>query len=267
VNEDRGGTRTTARTSGAADLHVHAFGNEVRRGVALDPARALAFLDAIAASGLALVALTDHDDVDNARELVAIGRDRGLALVLGIEVTTGEGHLLGLGVEGPVVTRRALADSIADIHDQGGIAVAAHPLLFGPVSASAALLARLADAGPLRRPDALEGFNPGAAWLPRYGRRLREFAARYGYPTVGGSDAHRPSAIGRGRTRFPGSTFEDLRTAIATGEVSAEGRPYGIRDAIAGVAIRLRGSSGGTEVRATATEPEPAPAPSAPDNA
>jgi predicted metal-dependent phosphoesterase TrpH len=250
---------------GAADVHIHPFGNDARHGQGLDPSRAITFLDAIAASGLQLAALTDHDDLDNARQLIVIGRDRGLALVLGVEVTTGEGHLLGLGLDRPILTRRALGDSIADIHDQGGVAIVAHPLLFGPISASAAVLARLADGEPLRRPDALEGFNPGAAWLPRYEPRVREFAARHAYPVVGGSDAHRPSAVGRGRTRFAGSTFDDLRAAIAAGRVSAEGRPYGLRDALVGFAIRVRASSRRPVVGAVPV-PEPESTPSPPDN-
>ena len=218
----------SAPTLGRADLHVHPVGNgsSVRNPTAL--------LAALLAAGLDLVALTDHDRIDAAAELAARGADAGLVLIVGEEITSRDGHVLGLGLQTLVAPGRSLGDTVAEIHAQGGLAIAAHPLLAMPSSASRRTLEALAQGPPERRPDAVEGFNPGVAWLPGYRRQLERLAAAAGYAVVGGSDAHRPGGVGRGVTRYCGHTFEDLAAAIAAGETIVEGRGYGLRDLLQG---------------------------------
>lgn len=209
---------------GRADLHVHPAGN----GSSLaDPA---AFLEAIAATGLDLVGLADHDRIDVALDLAARGADRGLVLTVGEEVTTREGHLVGLGLAARIPPGMSLGDTVAAVHDQGGLAIVAHPLLVLPSSAPASILRALADGPPDRRPDAVESINARAAWLPGYRRRIERLAAQAGYAVVGGSDAHRPERIGRAVTRYPGRSFADLRAAIEARQTLAEGRTFGLRD-------------------------------------
>ena len=137
---------------------------------------------------------------------------------------------MGLGLRALVARGGSLGDTIAEIHDQGGLAIVAHPLLATPTSARATILRELAEGRPDRRPDALEVFNTRVAWLPGYRRRVERLAAAAGYAAVGGSDAHRPANIGRGLTRYPGRTLADLRAAIAAGETFGEGNAYGLRD-------------------------------------
>jgi predicted metal-dependent phosphoesterase TrpH len=215
---------------GRADLHVHPAGNRASGG---SPG---AFLDALPAAGLDLVGLTDHNRIDFAAEIAARGIDAGLALVVGEEITTREGHVLGLGLRSLIVPGGGLGDAIAGIHAQGGIAIVAHPLLPIPGSTSRAVLATLAQGRPDRRPDAIEGFNWRVAWLPGYRRRVERLAADAGYAVVGGSDAHRPADAGRGVTRYRGATLADLAGAIAAGETAVEGGPDGLR----GLVLRAR---------------------------
>jgi len=216
----------SATTVGRADLHVHPIGSGASGG---SPAAVLAGL---LTAGLDLIGLTDHDRIDVAVELATRGADVGLALVVGEEVTTREGHVLGLGLRTLVVPGRGLGDTVAEIHAQGGIAVVAHPLLSIPISTSRTVLETLAHGRPERRPDAVEGFNARVAWLPGYRRRLRTLAADAGYAIVGGSDAHRSADVGRGMTRYRGKTLADLAAAIAAGETAVEGRPYGLRELV-----------------------------------
>lgn len=218
----------SAPTLGRADLHVHPVGNgsSVRSPTA--------FLAALLAAGLDLVALTDHDRIDAAAELAARGAGTGLVLVVGEEVTSRDGHVVGLGLRAPVAPGKGLGDTVAAIHAQGGLAFVAHPLLAMPSSASGWILQTLAQGPPERRPDAVEGFNPGVAWIPGHRRRIEELAAAAGYAVVGGSDAHRPGSIGRGVTRYRGRSFAELRAAIAAGETTAEGRAHGLRDLLRG---------------------------------
>jgi predicted metal-dependent phosphoesterase TrpH len=216
----------SATTLGRADLHVHPVGNRSSPG---SPA---AFLAALPAAGLDLVGLTDHDRIDIAAELVTRGADLGLALVVGEEITTREGHVLGLGLRSLVAPGGSLGDTVAEIHAQGGIAIVAHPLLSMPNSASRTILDALAQGRPERRPDAVEGFNSRVAWLPGYRRRVEKVAADAGYAVVGGSDAHWPADVGRGITRYRGETLADLAAAIAAGETAVEGRTYGFRELV-----------------------------------
>ena len=220
----------SAPTLGRADLHVHPAGN---RASGSSPA---AFLDALPGAGLDLLCLTDHNRTDFAAEIAARGADAGLALVVGEEITTREGHVLGLGLRSLMVPGGGLGDTVAEIHAQGGIAIVAHPLLSMPGSASRTILETLAQGQPERRPDAIEGFNWRVAWLPGYRRRVQKLAADAGYPVVGGSDAHRPADVGRGTTRYRGATLADLAAAIAAGEIAVEGDPGGLR----GLVLRAR---------------------------
>ena len=211
---------------GLADLHVHPSGN----AVSAETARAV--YAALRASDLRVAVLTDHDRVDVAQALVARSRDERIPieLVVGEEITTREGHLLGVGLTARVPAGLCLADAVAAVHDQGGIAVVAHPLLPGSMAASARLLVELAEGDPRARPDALEAMHPMAAWVPGWRRRVEGLAQRCRYAIVGGSDAHVPRSVGRGRTGFHGDTVADLMAAIRGRETWAEGRPYPLRD-------------------------------------
>src|SRR5450759_4095278 len=94
---------------GHADLHVHPSGNAVG---AKTP---MAVYAALRASDLQVAVLTDHNRVDVARELVARSRDEGIpiGLVVGEEITTREGHLLGVGLTALVAAGLSLADAAA----------------------------------------------------------------------------------------------------------------------------------------------------------
>ena len=153
-----------------------------------------------------------------------------IEIVVGEEITTRGGHRVGGGLAAVVPAGLALAEAVAAVHDQGGIAVVAHPLLPGTMAASARLLVELAEGDPRSRPDALEAMHPMAAWVPGWRRRVEGLAQRCRYAIVGGSDAHVPRSVGRGRTGFHGDTVADLMAAIRGRETWAEGRPYPLRD-------------------------------------
>ena len=101
----------------------------------------------------------------------AMAQDRGLPIevVVGEEVTTLGGHLLALYLEAPVRSYRSLRTTIAAVHDAGGIAIPAHPLVPYPLCAQAFALRRLLeDPDPRFHPDAIETFNPTALGRPRH---------------------------------------------------------------------------------------------------
>ncbi len=77
-------------------------------------------------AGLSFVALTDHNHLD-AKPLE--GYRDGVLVVVGTEVSTSAGHLLGLGLPDPVYRfSDDPTDALSDVRDAGGVAFAAHPV-------------------------------------------------------------------------------------------------------------------------------------------
>lgn len=132
------------------------------------------------------VAVTDHDTIEGARRLAQTADFR---VIVGEEVSTRDGHLIGLFLHStirPGMSARATADAI---HDQGGLVLAPHPFvrLFGCSLNDAAW--RIAD-----QIDAVEVCN-GQNLRSAPDRRAEEFARRFGLPTFCGSDTHLASSI------------------------------------------------------------------------
>lgn len=236
---------------GRADLHIHTLASDGTAGVVeiLDHVERNTELD--------VIAITDHERIDAALAGRAMARDRGLSfeVVVGEEVTTLGGHLLALWIETTVKPFRSLRSTIAAIHDQGGIAIPAHPLVPYPLCAQAFALKRLLADDPHHHPDAIEAFNPTTLGRPMHAQVVR-FAEEHHLARVGNSDAHALEAIGSGYTTFPGHDGDDLRAAIAAATTHHHGtfhatgaqlgtfgrqlRKYG-RDARANLGGRIRG--------------------------
>ena len=221
---------------GRADLHIHTLASDGTAGIS-------EILDHVERStDLDVIAITDHERIDAALAAQAMSRDRGLRaqVVVGEEVTTRGGHLLGLFLTERVKPLQSLRSTIAAIHDQGGLAIPAHPLVPYPLCAQGWVLRRLiADPDPRFRPDALEAFNPTTLGRPMHGRVVR-FAAEQGLPTVGNSDAHAAAAIGTGWTTFPGHDPEDLRRAIVEGRTHHHGSFHGTASQLGTFGQQLR---------------------------
>jgi predicted metal-dependent phosphoesterase TrpH len=244
----------TARL-GRADLHIHTLASDGTAGVVevLEHVETQTELD--------VIAITDHERIDAALAARSISRDRGLRaeVVVGEEITTLGGHLLALWIEEPVKPFRSLRRTIAEIHEQGGLAIPAHPLVPYPLCAQGWVLRRLLADEPRFRPDAIEAFNPTTLGRPWHDRVVR-FADRHGLARVGSSDAHALAAVGAGHTTFPhadgvadaaalraailaGTTREHGAfhpTAAQLGTFGAQLRKYG-RDAKANLGGRIRG--------------------------
>jgi predicted metal-dependent phosphoesterase TrpH len=203
---------------GRADLHIHTLASDGTAGIVeiLDHVERNTELD--------VIAITDHERIDAAVAGRAIARDLGLSfeVVVGEEVTTLGGHLLALWLERPVKPFRTMRTTIAEIHDQGGIAIPAHPLVPYPLCAQGFVLRRLLADEPRYRPDAIEAFNPTTLGKPWHQRVVR-FADEHGLARVGNSDAHSLDAIGIGWTTFHGRDGDALRSAIAARETHHHG--------------------------------------------
>ena len=157
---------------GRADLHIHTLASDGTASVAeiLDRVEREAVLD--------VIAITDHERIDAALAARRMAEDGGMRVrvVVGEEISTRGGHLLGLFLERPVPRLRSLRWSVAAVHEQGGIAIPAHPLVPYPLCAQGFVLRGLLDDPDPARPAGRDrDVQPHRArpLLARAGRPLR----------------------------------------------------------------------------------------------
>jgi predicted metal-dependent phosphoesterase TrpH len=222
----RGGNELLAADGqiGRADLHVHTLASDGVSGVE-------EILDQAERIGLDVIAIADHERVDAGIAARAMAEARGLhvQVIVGEEITTRGGHLVGLFLERRIPPWGSLRSSVARVHEQGGLAIIPHPLVPYPLCASARSIRRLmADPDPVFHPDAIEAFNPTTASMPWSGR-VPDFAAEVSLVPVAASDAHRAADVGHALTLFAGHSTEDVRAAIVRGRTAWQGAPYAWR--------------------------------------
>ena len=196
---------------GMADMHLHTLYSD-------GTAEVQAILDHVEQhTQLDLIAITDHERIDGAlraRELIDAGGFH-FEVVVGEEITTRRGHLLGLFLSERIPPLRPLEETIERIHDQGGIAVAAHPMApLTPSIGRRSLLRVHQDTDPAHHLDAIELLNPSAAGRLRRHHRSRLNRELLELAALGNSDAHVLEGIGSGWTWFPGVSAEEYRAAI-----------------------------------------------------
>lgn len=143
----------------------------------------------VAESGIDVLCVTDHHAVDGARRAA----DRlPCRVVVGEEVRTHTGELIGLFLTERVPQGLAADETARRIRDQGGVVYVPHP--FDPMRRCLheASLLDLVDRGLV---DTLEVWNAKTS-LRSLNRRAADLAAEAGLPGGAGSDAHVPDAIG-----------------------------------------------------------------------
>jgi predicted metal-dependent phosphoesterase TrpH len=205
---------------GKADLHIHSSAGDGLPAVheILDHVEKETDLD--------LIAITDHDLIEGsleARDLVAKGGYR-LQVLVGMEITTLEGHLLAYDLEEPVRMLQPLARTIELVHEQGGFCIVPHPMSWLTLSLQRWSIERiLKDPREEIRLEGLEILNPNLAGRVSYERVMALNEQRFHLPELGGSDAHFLSLIGQARTFFPGRTAEDFSQALESRTTRAEG--------------------------------------------
>lgn len=213
-------TRRVSRSTGwsKADLHLHTTHSD---GL-MTPEETI---DIIANRGnVQVIAVTDHDTTDGAfiAQKYARAHHPQLDVIVGQEVTTGEGDVLGLYLKSTLPQFDTAAEAIRAIHQQEGLAVAAHPFVggFGVDSVRTAIARLPFDAIEVRHgcPLSLPS-NWWAGYTNRFGQRL---------PELGGSDSHIPFTVGEPFTWFTGVNSLDLRQAIRHNRVRPGGALWSV---------------------------------------
>lgn len=205
-----------------ADLHMHTTGSldVSRRTNGLKPHEAA--LSAEEAT-LTSLAVTDHDNLASSYEAYDFAEKENLnvEIIPGMEITTTEGHLIGLYLTSPIDKNLGMEESIRQIHLQKGIALAPHPffvILRSPKRRVISHIMRSTDAQVYF--DGFEIYNTGvedASGRKKTIRDTNSFAQRLyanhkvalGAP-IGSSDGHRMT-VGRGLTAFKGNLCDAIK--------------------------------------------------------
>jgi predicted metal-dependent phosphoesterase TrpH len=189
------------------DMHTHSeYSPDSRTPIASQAA-------AIKAAGLDVVCATDHNTIEGALRLRELAD--GFRVIVGEEVSSRDGEIIGLFLEKPVGRGLSAEETIARIRDQGGLVSVPHPFSRNRrFHLRRSVLERV-----WKDIDCIEIFNAREAFT-QDNVRAAAFAREKGLPGAVGSDAHRASEIGRAWVEveeFAGR--EDFIAALREGSV------------------------------------------------
>ena len=191
-----------------ADLHVHTI---YSRDSLITPEDLVFYAKK---RGLTAVAITDHDTVEGA---LKIAKETDFLIIPGIEVSSRNGHIVGLNLQEPVQKGLSADETVDKIHDAGGIAVACHPFALFKGSLGKHTSAKF---------DAIETINASAFPFNRSTKKAQEIANRFGISCVAGSDAHYGPAVGYAYTVIDAEPQVDaICKAIIKGLCQPFGKP------------------------------------------
>jgi predicted metal-dependent phosphoesterase TrpH len=199
------------------DCHLHTAAS----GDAVTSLEQLA--DRVSELELDVICITDHNVTSAA--VAAAERDIGARVVIGEEIRTPDGDVIGLFLTERIPYVLPLAEVVTLIRSQGGLVYLPHPFDPGRSSLGEAATGLCADG----RADVVEIFNAKIEDQARNDQAAR-LAERYSLPGAAGSDAHDPDGIGAAYLEMkdfdgPGSFLASLADAVITGEY----RPHAVR--------------------------------------
>ncbi len=146
-----------------------------------------------------VLAVTDHDTTRGglvAQELAAKSFP-GVRVIVGEEVRTRDGGILGLFLSEEVPPGLSAEETVTRIKAQGGVAGAPHPFDMFRSGLKPEVLERIAP-----DLDFIEGLNARMI-ASSHNERAREFAESHGLAMSAASDAHSPGEAGRAYVEMP----------------------------------------------------------------
>ena len=173
--------------------------------------------------GLSGIAITDHDSCGAHEYLIERGLERpdglpvdGFLVVPGVEVSTGDGHLLCIGTTLPDMAGHPAIEVVNAIHERGGVAIPAHPY----DRWRSGIRKDVLDTLDLH---AIEVFN-AAVTSRKFNADAHAYATSRGLSMTASSDAHHSSAVGVSSTVFE---LEELSVAALIAALKKGGDPAG----------------------------------------
>lgn len=202
----------------AVELHSHS----VRSHDGHDPVDEL--LEQAQALGLDAIAVTDHDAVDASLKARERAPAYDLIGIPGIEISTADGHVLGLGIETVIPRDFPFDETVERIHDAGGTAIVPHP--FQELRKG---VLRNISPDELVVADGIEVYNSRLI-TGRSNRQAKTLARELDMPMTAGSDAHIAKMVGKGSTLVDAAeqSADGILDAIKNGETAIDGNrtPY-----------------------------------------
>jgi len=193
-----------------ADFHSH---SHYSRDSIINPRM---FIDGCVRKGINCVAVTDHNEIEGA---FVIQKMAPFKVVIGEEVKTSEGEIIGLFLQEFVPRDMSPEETVRAIHEQGGVAVVPHPYdIFRRSVIKPDALERVKH-----DVDAIEGFNCRNI-LARHDERARNLALSVAKPMTVGTDAHSPWELGGAALEM-----EDFETPQEFLDALQQGRMVGHR--------------------------------------
>jgi predicted metal-dependent phosphoesterase TrpH len=165
---------------------------------------------------LNVVAITDHNTI---RGALAVRELADFPVIIGEEIRSDDGEILGLFLTDEVPKGLSAAETIARIKDQGGIVGVPHPFDSLRAALQEVVMRSLID-----QIDFIEGLNARMVFSA-HNDKARELAAARDLPVSAGSDAHSPWEVGRVWVEMPpfegpGDFLLALRQGTLAGQLS-----------------------------------------------
>ncbi|RTK94179.1 PHP domain-containing protein [Candidatus Saccharibacteria bacterium] len=165
----------------------------------------------LSSGALDYIAITDHDHIDMAKQLHG---EHGDAIIVGQEITTSEGELIGLFLSDRVMPGQTAKATAKAITKQGGLVYVPHP--FETVRKGISLEA-LDSIAPLI--DIVEVHN-GRAVFQNKGPKAAVWARLHNKPGAASSDAHGIKGIGSSFTTIAQKPNQkNLATLLETARI------------------------------------------------
>ena len=136
-------------------------------------------------------------------------------MIIGEEVKTSEGEIIGLFLKELVPRDMSPEDTVRAIHEQGGLAVIPHPYdMFRRSVLTDEAIERVKHSV-----DAIEGFNCRNI-LSKHDQKARDLAASVDKPITLGTDSHSPWELGGGTLEMDDfETPEELLRVLRGGRI------------------------------------------------
>ena len=167
--------------------------------------------------------LTEHRQFDDANDYRALEDEFGLVILKASEVETEYGHVLVFGVNEGLKNAfdfakidNPIAMVLEEASKAGAVAVPCHP-----GRPKVGMCAHWETRGPVDGVHTVETLNGGSR--DGENEEAQRYAERFGWNSIGGSDSHVVSHIGRCATRFEADirTIDDLVAALLSGKFEA----------------------------------------------
>ena len=187
------------------DLHTHSEASPAG-GISLEEYRAILDREL-----LDVVAITDHNTIEFAQQAE---QELGNLVIVGEEISSIEGDVIGLFLSNKIDPGLSLADTIDEIRSQDGLVYVPHPFEKVRKGISEEDLEVCID-----KIDLIETIN-GRAWIDNRSTKAKKWAAKHNQLGVASSDAHHVRDVGKTFTVIEEHpTVENLLELVENGEL------------------------------------------------